>query len=102
MLARLDKEHAFIAHFKSQQHDVLSRLRESASFEEAYDYFGRKVYADYDQTSGALTVRVRAFSAEKAVELSRSILASSEEMVNKLSERERRDRTAYAEADVRK
>ncbi|HVY31782.1 MAG TPA: hypothetical protein VHB79_34840 [Polyangiaceae bacterium] len=102
MLARLDSEHAFIAHFKDGSHDLLSRLRQDASFEEAYDYFGHKVYADYDQASGSVTVRVRAFSADKAAEFSRSILAYSEEMVNKLSERERRDRTAYADADVKK
>jgi capsular polysaccharide transport system permease protein len=102
MLARLDKEHGFIAHFKAPHNDFISRLRQSASFEEAYDYFGHKVYADYDQTSGAITVRVRAFTADKAAEFSRSVLAYSEEMVNKLSERERHDRTAYAEADVNK
>lgn len=102
MLQRLDKEHGFIAHFKSSERDVLSRLRGSASFEEAYEYFGHKVYADYDQTSGSLTLRVRAFDSAKATELARSVLGYSEEMVNKLSERERRDRTAYAEADVKK
>ena len=102
MLGRLDKEHAFIAHFKDPHRDFLARLPRQASFEEAYEYFGHKVYADYDQTSGAVTLRVRAFDAAKAAELARSILKYSEEMVNKLSERERRDRTAYAEADVKK
>lgn len=102
MLARLDREHGFIAHFKDRQRDVLSRLSASASFEDAYEYFGHKVYADYDQTSGAVTLRVRAFSADKSSELARSILTYSEEMVNKLSDRERHDRTAYAEADVKK
>jgi len=102
MLSRLDREHGFIAHFKDRQRDMLSRLSASASFEDAFEYFGHKVYADYDQTSGAVTLRVRAFSPEKSSELARSILTYSEEMVNKLSERERHDRTAYAEADVKK
>jgi len=47
------------------------------------------------------TLRVRAFSGKKAVEL-RKHLAYSEEMVNKPSERERQDATAHAEADVKK
>lgn len=102
MLARLDKERGFIAHYKDPQHDFFSRLYGSASFEEAYEYFGRKVYADYDQVSGAITVRVRAFSAEQAASLSQAVLDYSEAMVNKLSERERRDRTAYAETQVKK
>jgi capsular polysaccharide transport system permease protein len=102
MLARLDKEHGCIAHYKNQREDWFSRLQASASFEDAYEYFGHKVSVDYDQSTGAITLRVRAFSSEKAVELSRSIMAYSEEMVNKLSERERRDGTKYAEADVKK
>jgi capsular polysaccharide transport system permease protein len=102
MLARLNQEHGFISHFQGIQVDWLSRLATDASFEDAYEYFGSKVAADYDQTSGAVTVRVRAFDPEKARILTASILSYSEEMVNKLSERERRDRTAYAEADLKK
>jgi capsular polysaccharide transport system permease protein len=102
MLTRLDKERGFIAHYKSRSADFISRLGPSASFEEAYSYFGRKVSCDYDQVSGSLTLRVRAFSPEQAVSVSAAILSYSEEMVNKLSERERRDRTAYADAGVKK
>jgi capsular polysaccharide transport system permease protein len=101
MLARLDKSHSFIGHYKSAEHDFVSRLSADASFEDAFEFFGHKVHADYDQVSGAVTVRVRAFSADKAVALNSAILAYSEEMVNKLSDRERRDRTSYAEAGVK-
>jgi capsular polysaccharide transport system permease protein len=102
MLARLNREHGFIGHYKDGQQDFFSRLRADASFEDAYEYFGSKVQADYDQVSGTITIRVRAFSAEKASKFTTSILTYSEEMVNKLSERERRDRTSYAEAEVKK
>lgn len=102
MLARLDKEQGFIHHYKSRGADFISRLRANATFEEAYDYFGHKVTCDHDQGSGAVTIHVRAFSAEQAAKVSAAILSYSEEMVNKLSERERRDRTAYADAAVKK
>lgn len=102
MLARLDKERGFIAHYKAESADFISRLRPSATFEQAYEYFGHKVTCDYDQVSGSLTLRVRAFNAEQAVGTSAAVLSYSEEMVNKLSERERRDSTAYAEATVKK
>jgi capsular polysaccharide transport system permease protein len=102
MLLRLDKEQAFISHYKNASGDFFSRLPSDASFEKAYDYSGHKVSADYDQLSGAITVRIRAFSPAKAAAFSAAILAYSEEMVNKLSERERRDRTSYAEAEVKK
>jgi capsular polysaccharide transport system permease protein len=102
MLARLDKERGCIAHYKDVSHDLLSRMPSSYGFEEAYDYFGHKVSADYDQATGHITLRVRAFSGRTAVEMGESILAYSEEMVNKLSERERHDATAHAESDVKK
>jgi capsular polysaccharide transport system permease protein len=102
MLARLNKERGFIAHYQSRSADFISRLGANASFEEAYEYFGHKVTCDYDQVSGAVTVHVRAFSPEQAASLSAAILSYSEEMVNKLSDRERRDRTAYADAGVKR
>jgi capsular polysaccharide transport system permease protein len=102
MLARLDKEHGFIKHFKDQRQDWFSRLSSTASFEEAYLFYTHHVHAEYDSTSGSLTIKVRAFDAGAAQTFARSILAYSEEMVNKLSDRERRDRTAYAESDVKR
>jgi capsular polysaccharide transport system permease protein len=100
MLARLDKEHGFVAHYKDKRHDFLTRLSSDASFEDAYDYFAHKVSADYDQVSGAITIRVRSFSPGAAHDLAQSILGYSEQMVNKLSQREREDRTAFADASV--
>jgi capsular polysaccharide transport system permease protein len=102
MLSRLDKEQGFISHYKASGNDFFSRLSGDASFEDAYEYFGRKLYADYDQVSGSVTLRVRAFTPEKSRAIARAALDYSEEMVNRLSERERRDRTAYAEAEVKK
>jgi capsular polysaccharide transport system permease protein len=102
MLAKLDKEHGFTAHYRSPSVDFWSRLGSDTSFEDAYQYFDSKVHADFDTTSGTLTLRVRAFSADKSIELAKAVLASSEEMVNKLSERERRDRTQFAEVEVKK
>jgi capsular polysaccharide transport system permease protein len=100
MLSKLDKEHGFIQHYKDARQDWFSRLRSDASFEEAYAYFGKKVYADYDAASGCVTVHVRSFSPEKSELFTRSILTYSEQMVNRLSDRERRDRMAHAEADL--
>jgi capsular polysaccharide transport system permease protein len=102
MLSRLDKEHGFIKHFKDQRQDWFSRLSADASFEDAYAFYAHHVYAEYDSTSGSITVKVRAFDPKTAQTLARSIVTYSEEMVNKLSDRERHDRTAYAESDVKR
>lgn len=101
MLTRLNKEQAFIEHYKDPKEDFVSRLAPDASFEKAYEYFGDKVFANYDQLSGSVTVHVRAFTADKAASIAAAILGYSEEMVNKLSARERHDRTAHAEAGVK-
>ena len=102
MLSQLDKEHAFIKHYKDARKDWFSRLSPAAGSEEAYDYYTHKVSAEYDSASGSITVRVRAFDAATAQTLARAIVAYSEQMVNKLSDRERHDRTAYAESDVKR
>ncbi len=100
MLKRLDEDHGFIAHYKLETIDWWSRLAADASFEDAYQYFSDKVYADYDSTSGTLTLRVRAFTPDKAQSFTQAILQYSEQRVNELSDRERRDRTSYAEKEV--
>jgi capsular polysaccharide transport system permease protein len=101
MLKALDREQGFIKHYQDPRNDFLARLRPGATFEKAYEYFEGKVYADYDQTSGSIKLRVRAFSPTKAHDIAQSVLKSSEDMVNKMSERQRRDRTHYAEADLK-
>lgn len=102
MLRRLDKEHAFIKHYKDPRQDWFSRLSPNAGFEAAYEYYSHKVYAEHDSASGSITIKVRAFDAASAQIFATSIVAYAEEMVNKLSERERRDRTAYAESDIKR
>lgn len=101
MLKALDGEQGFIKHYQDPRNDVLARLHSGATFEDAYEYFEGKVYADYDQVSASIKLRVRAFSPAKAHDFAQSILRHSEDMVNKMSERQRRDRTRYAEAELK-
>jgi capsular polysaccharide transport system permease protein len=101
MLKALDREQGFIKHYQDPRNDALARLHSGATFENAYEYFEGKVYADYDQVSGSIKLRVRAFSPTKAHDIAQSILKNSEDMVNKMSERQRRDRTRYAEEELK-
>lgn len=102
MLAKLDEDHDFIAHYQDPSVDFFSRLDSDATFEEAFDYYSEKVHVEFDSTSGSLSMRVRAFSPERARAFADAINQYSEEMVNGLSERERRDQTRYAEREVEK
>ena len=100
MLNELAEENGFVAHYQSPGADFLSRLDDDASNEDLYEYYLSKVDASHDAQSGTLTLRVRAFTAEDARAFAGSIIASAENMVNKLSDRERRDRTRLAEQEV--
>lgn len=102
MLERLDREHAFSAHWQDPQTDIVARLPSDASREEAYEHYLDRVGVEYDSNSGVLTLRVRALDPESAQRFAQAMLDYSEERVNELTRRERIDRTRYAEAQVRK
>lgn len=100
MLEHLTREHAFIEHYTDGEVDWASRLAADAPVEDRYEYFLDHVDIEHDETSGVLTLRVRAFSREKAHELGEAILAASERMVNRLSERARTDRIELARQEL--
>lgn len=102
MLQQLVDEHDFIEHYSDPNIDYLSRLAPDASFEEVYEYYQDKVEAEHDTQSGVVTLRVRAFSAEKAREMADAILAASEAMMNRMMDQARQDRIELAEAEVQR
>jgi capsular polysaccharide transport system permease protein len=101
MLAKLDSEGAFSSHWKRAELDVVARLAADAGREETFEHFLDQVGVDYDSNSGVLTLRVRATDPETARGFAQSIIDQSEAMVNRLSDRERLDRTRDAEDRVK-
>ena len=99
MLSRLATEHGLIEHYQNPDADRWSRLDSDASNEETYEYYLDKVKVS-GSGGGVMILRVRAYSAEAAQEYSLALLEYAEEMVNQLSERGRRDRISFAEAEV--
>lgn len=102
MLAHLTEEHGWAEHFQDPDSDWWSRLSADASAEEIYEDYLDRVRVVHDSQSNALTLQVRAYSAEKARELANAILVASEEMVNEMSDRVRLDRMRFAEREVEK
>ncbi len=102
MLARLDKDHAFLSHYKQHSADWWSRLGDNESFEDAHEYYLDMITAEYDTLSGSLLVEVKAYTAKDAQMFAKAILSYSEEAVNKLSERVRLDQIGFAKAEVEK
>ncbi len=100
ILARLTSEHGFVEHYGAPTVDYLSRLPQDATTEELYSYFREKVRVEHDTHSGTLTLRVKAFSADKAEELATAVLEASERMVNEMTAQARRDRTELARQEL--
>jgi capsular polysaccharide transport system permease protein len=100
MLSHLDAEHEFSEHYRDASADFWSRLDSDASREDVYDYYTERVSVNYSPDAGTLTLRVRAFSADKAQVLAKAIRVASENMVNEMSTRARVDRLAFIEEQV--
>jgi capsular polysaccharide transport system permease protein len=86
--------------FSRSEADWPVRLDLPVSIEELVRYWKRQVDAFFDATNGTIVVRARAFTPQDALSLAEGILASSEQLVNDLSARARRDALRNAEEEV--
>ena len=82
--------------------DWWSRLAADAPIEDVIDYWQAMVGVAFEQSSGISTLKVRAFSPQDAKALADALLIEGEALVNRLSERARRDALAFAENEVRR
>jgi capsular polysaccharide transport system permease protein len=101
MMNALDEKIGLLKHYRAPTIDFFSRLPADASREDAFEYFEERVHITFDSNSSTLTLRVRAFSAEKAHEIASAILEKSEDKVNRLSEQARQDQIALAKNEVK-
>ena len=89
---RLGETLPLIEIFRRPEADPLARLWwANPPAERLLDYYQRMVGADYDTTSGITTLRVRSFRAEDSKAIAERLLGLSEEMVNRLNQRQLAD-----------
>lgn len=88
------------AHYSDPSVDWFSRLETGETIEDVWDYWRGKVSAMIDTQSSILALRVRAFSTEDAKSIAEKIVARGEVLVNRISERSRRDALERAESEV--
>ncbi|HVH79716.1 MAG TPA: hypothetical protein VM782_10025, partial [Stellaceae bacterium] len=93
---KLDLRHMFAR----MEADWWARLQLPASIEQLIYYWQGQVDPFYDTSTGAIVVRVRAFTPGDALTLAQAIVASSERLINELSGRAHRDTLAYAASEV--
>ena len=103
-LRSLEERHHLRRSFGSRRIDLLARFNPLGwddSFEALLRYYQKFIVtADLDSASSILTLTVRAFSAEEAHAINEGLLKMSEDFVNQLNERARRDLVRFATADV--
>jgi capsular polysaccharide transport system permease protein len=97
-----DKLHLKAA-YGSRSVDFLSRFGgfgTDDSFEALHRYYQHKVDVQTDSSSSIVTVTVKAYTAQDAANANRLLLEQSEDLVNRLNERGRRDLIRYAQDEV--
>lgn len=86
--------------FAKSDVDFFSRLSKGANLEDLWKYWLGHISASVDTISGILSVRIDAFQPEDALDLAKDIVRLSEELVNKITLRNRADALARAESEV--
>jgi capsular polysaccharide transport system permease protein len=87
--------------FRAGGADWISRLRSKASAEDLLQYWNSMVTVTMEPASGLVSVAVRAFTPQDAVDVAAAIRRNSEALVNRMQERPRNDLVERSEAEVR-
>jgi BexC/CtrB/KpsE family polysaccharide export inner-membrane protein len=98
----LDEDGWLRQRFTDGDPDWLQRLPAGVPIEHLVRYWRSFVTASMDTNTGLLNLRVTAFTAEDALAIAQRVLGQSEALVNRMSERARRDRLEGAEAEVKR
>lgn len=85
LLKKFDTELGLRKHFSNPAIDELSRLPEDASDEDYYDYYLKRVSAEFDDEAQLLTFSVRTFDAEYSQKLLQFILKESQVFIDRLN-----------------
>jgi capsular polysaccharide transport system permease protein len=80
--------------------DWLARMRPNASAEQQQLYWQRMVDPFFDQTTGIISVQVRAFSPADAQLVATKATAAAEQLMNDMSDRAHADMVAYADREA--
>lgn len=86
--------------FGRPEADYFSRFDPSDSVEELEKYWRKRATVEIDNTSGIVSVVVRAFTPQDSIEIARKTLQQSEQLVNDMSTRSRRDKLDLAKREL--
>lgn len=102
LVDKLDGEIDLRAIFSRPEIDVLLRFDPTEPIEELVKYWRRRITISIEATSGVVTAKFRAFTAEDSLRIARAVLAACEDLVNDISRRSRQDLLAKAQDELDK
>ena len=85
--------------FSRNEADYLSAVSTESSIEDLVEYWRWRASTSVEMPSGIITLQVSAFTPEDAQILARAVVARSEALVNRMSERANSDELKQAEAE---
>ena len=100
LLDKVDKVLKVKEHYSDPQFDWWARLNKDASFLDLLEYWREKIEIQIDSATGITTLSVTAFTPEKALLISRTLLKEAEEHVNKLTQRSSSDQLHFAKKEL--
>lgn len=81
--------------------DRFNPLGWNGSFEDLYDYYGRKIAVEHDSASSITTLTVKAYNPQDALRMNEQLLDLAEGLVNRLNTRGEVDLLGYAQREAR-
>lgn len=99
-MLRLDQEEGFKEHFQQDHIDILRRLSQDATDQEAFKLYRRHVQIGYDPTEGVVRLEVIAASPEDSERFSRALIRFAEEHVDMMTQRLRDSQLGEARASL--
>lgn len=80
--------------------DFFSRISSGATLEDLWKYWLNHLQASVDGVSGILTLRIDAFHPQDSLDLTKDVIRLSENLINRITLRNRHDALARAESEV--
>ena len=102
-LSALNRNGAFARAYSGPSISLFDRFKSwkgEPTFEDLYEYYGKKVKVEQDSTSSIVTLSVRAYTPQEARRFNEQLLEMAEATVNKLNERGRQDLVRFALREV--
>ncbi len=88
--------------FSSNAIDYWSRLAKDAPEERFAEYWSNMISAYFDLTTGAILVKVRAFSPQDSLDIANAVIEAAQARISEMREQARKDELRGAEGDVAK